>query len=420
MINPDFALFDENMFARLRRLLAKTQAISGQSVINMTIGEPQQKAPDLLAQTVAEHSQSWNSYPKPAGDAEMQSDIMAYIEHRFGAGASEMLDPACHLLPIPGTREALHFLGLCIAGSKTNGCALVSNPYYHAWRAGALASRGDILYMNLTPKTGYMPDLDALDEAVLARCQIMFICTPSNPHGACASKSWLAQAVSLARAHDFLLVVDECYSDIWRGSAPIGMLQVLAELADSPNSLGDSSGDSPDSPDPMRQIVVLNSLSKRSNAAGLRCGYMAGDVRIIAAYTKLIASGGALVPTPLLRAAGKLYRDEAHPRTVRAHYDKSFELAEEILGVPAPQGGFFLWLKVRDDLEFTTRLWQEASVRVMPGRYMAADTPDGNPGAGYVRIALMHDHAIISEALRRIQPIFAAERVKSEESGQEG
>lgn len=397
MINPDFALFDENMFHRLRGLLDDLDAPADMAVINMTIGEPKQSAPGLVSDTIADHAEYWNGYPKPAGDDVFQGDVMQYIHHRFGADAASIITPSVHLLPIPGTREPLHFLGLCVANTKENGCALVSNPYYHAWRAGALASGGDIIYMNLTEAQGYLPDLDGLTADTLARCQIMYICAPSNPHGATASRAWLKQAVELARLHNFLLVVDECYIDIWRGTKPVGMLEVLAEM---PSNLAD----------PLQQIVILNSLSKRSNAAGVRCGYMAGDRRIIAAYTKLIANGGALVPTPILRAAGALYRDESHQQAARAHYDTSFALAENILGIDAPQGGFFLWLKVGDDLVFTKRLWQEAGIRVMPGRFMAADTKTGNPGAGYIRVALVHDHDVIEEALHRMAPIVKAKQ----------
>lgn len=405
MINPDFALFDENMFHRLRGLLDGLQAPSDLPVINMTIGEPKQAAPELVSDTIAAHADHWNGYPKPAGDADMQGDVLSYITERFGAAAASIIDPDKHLLPIPGSREPLHFLGLCVSGSKPHGCALVSNPYYHAWRAGALASRGEIVYMNLTEASGYLPDLDGLSAEMLARCQIMYICTPSNPHGATASKGWLKQAVEHARVHNYLLVVDECYIDIWRGTKPIGMLEVLAEMQ---GGIGD----------PLQQVIVLNSLSKRSNAAGLRCGYMAGDARIIAAYTKLIANGGALVPTPILRAAGALYRDDAHQKAARAHYDKSFALAEEILGISAPQGGFFLWIKVSDDLDFTKRLWQQAAIRVMPGRYMAADTDVGNPGAGYIRVALVHDHDVIAEALHRMAPFLKADQKAAKEAGQ--
>lgn len=408
MINPAFVQFDDNMFHQLRQLLADIPAAEGLPVINMTIGEPQQPAPDVLATTVARHDDGWNGYPKPVADEMIQADIMAYIEYRFGRKAKEMITPSAHLVAVPGTREPLHFLGLCIAGSKPDGCALVSNPYYHAWRAGAMASGGEIIYMNLTEKTGYLPDLDALDEAQLSRCMIMYICAPSNPHGALAEAQWLRQAARLARAHHFLLVVDECYIDIWRDLQPVGMLQALAEdLADPQDS----------DLDPLRNIVVLNSLSKRSNAAGLRAGFLAGDKRIIAAYIKLISNGGALLPTPLLRAAGALYRDKTHQDHIRAHYDKAFALAEASLGVTPPKGGFFLWLKVSDDILFTKTLWQDAAIRVMPGRFMAAETRAGNPGAGYIRLALVHDHDVIKEALHRLAPLYAADQAHTDGSG---
>ena len=158
--------------------------------------------------------------------------------------------------------------------------------------------------------------------------------------------------------------------------------------------------------DPLANVVVLNSLSKRSGAAGLRAGFMAGDKEVITQYLKLVANGGSLVPTPLLSVAADLYEDEAHVVDIRAYYDANFELVKRHLGISPPQGGFFLWLKVDDDVEFVKRLMAEQAVRALPGSFMGSETADGNPGAGYVRLALVHDAKITNEALGRIAKIY--------------
>ena len=209
---------------------------------------------------------------------------------------------------------------------------------------------------------------------------------------------YLVAALRLARAHDFLLVMDECYADIWWGSPPTGMMQAAAVLA--------KRDEVDNSHDPFANIVVLNSLSKRSGAAGLRAGFMVGDKRVVTQYLKLVSNGGSLVPTPLLSVAADLYKDEAHVVDIRAYYDANFELVKRHLGISPPQGGFFLWLRVHDDIQFVKRLMAEQAVRALPGSFMGVETADGKPGAGYVRLALVHDAKITDEALGRIAKIY--------------
>ena len=162
-------------------------------------------------------------------------------------------------------------------------------------------------------------------------------------------------------------------------------------------------------PDPLHNMVILNSLSKRSGAAGIRAGFMAGDKSVIALYLKLIGNGGSLVPTPLLEVASDLYADETHVAKIRAHYDHSFALAEQHLGITVPKGGFFLWLAVEDDVEFVRRLMAEQAVKGIPGSYMGVDTIAGNPGSGFVRLALVHEHAVIDQALARVATLYRAQ-----------
>ena len=396
-LNPTHAIFDGNMFVQLRALLDEVTPPADLPLLDMSVGEPQQPPSPLLLESVARHNDKWQFYPKAVGNPRFISVIEAYIARRWPEAAG--LARPDQIIPVPGTREPLHFLGHLVTGSKANAIALVSNPYYHAWRAGALASGGETVFLNAGANHNFLPDLASLDSSLLDRTNILYLCSPTNPQGSVMDLDYLTNALALARQHDFLLVMDECYSDIWRGSPPTGMMQAAAALAKAGMIAGD---------DPLANMVVLNSLSKRSGAAGLRAGFMVGDRTVITQYLKLVANGGSLVPMPLLEVAADLYDDETHVIDIRAYYDANFRLVEKHLGVTPPDGGFFLWLKVDDDIEFVKKLMREQAVRALPGSFMAIETEDGNPGAGYVRLALVHDAATTDAALARIAAVYRA------------
>ena len=396
LLNPAFAIFDDNMFAQLRAAIDDITPPKDLPVLNLTIGEPQLSAPKILTDTIAAHEDKWHSYPKADGDEAFRDDVHHYMGYRFGSAVYEMVDPSGHIVPVVGTREPLHLLGQMVRGAKPDSAALLPNPFYHAWRAGALGAGGDIIMLNVTNETDYLPDLDMIDEATLARTTIFYICSPTNPHGRFASADYLKKLLSMARTYGFLLLSDECYADVWRGKPPVSALEVAAEMGDG-----------------LDNLIVLNSLSKRSNAAGLRCGFLAGDAAVIALYKKMVANAAALVPTPLLRAAGALYRDGDHAEVVRKHYETSFAIAKKHLPAIGDDatigGGFFLWLPVDDDVAFARRAYQEQALRLMPGRFMAVDNGQGNPGAGFVRVALVHDHDTIEVAMRRLAALYQDE-----------
>lgn len=396
MLNPDFSIFNDNMFVQVRKILDPLSIKTNLSPLNLTIGEPQTPPPVWLNEVLAKESRNWQAYPKAVADQQFFDDLSVYFETRFPSVVGKFA-LADHIVPVPGTREPLHFLGYCVKGAKENSAALVSNPFYHAWRAGALAAGGDILYMNATAENQFLADLAQIDEAVLARTNIVYLCNPTNPHGAVASPAYIETAIRLARQHNFLLVMDECYIDIWRHNKPLSALEIAAGMA------GEDGSDS----DIFANLVVLNSLSKRSSAAGLRAGFLCGDRQVITAYKQLVANGGALVPTPLLHAAGALYRDDVHNQQIRAHYDKSFDILSQHLDIQIPDGGFFLWLGVPeklngDDQRMTAELYQQAGISSVPGSVMATTSQQINPGAGYIRLAIVHDHETINEAARRL------------------
>ena len=397
--NPAHAIFDGNMFVQLSALLDPITPPTDLPILDMSIGEPQKPPAKLLTDSITRYNEQWQFYPKATGSPHFTAAVETYIKRRWPEAAG--LADRNQIIPVPGTREPLHLLGHLVSGSKANAAALVTNPFYHAWRAGALASGGEIIYLNSGANHNFLPDLQALEPATLDRASILFLCSPTNPQGTVMDLDYLMAALRLARTHDFLLVMDECYADIWRVSPPTGMMQAAAVLAKR---------DGTDiSHDPFANMVVLNSLSKRSGAAGLRAGFMVGDKRVITQYLKLVSNGGSLVPTPLLSVAADLYEDEAHVADIRAYYHANFALAERHLGVSPPQGGFFLWLKVDDDVQFVKRLMAEQAVRALPGSFMGVETANGNPGAGYVRLALVHDTKITDEALGRVAKIYKSQ-----------
>ena len=347
----------------------------------------------LLLESVAKHNSAWQFYPKASGNSRFIDAVQNYIDRRWPA-ASQLADDE-QIIPVPGTREPLHLLGCLVAGTKPNAVALVTNPFYHAWRAGALASGAEIQFLNSGANHNFLPDLASVDADTLARTTLLYLCSPTNPHGSIMDLDYLKMALSLARQHDFLVVVDECYSDIWRHQPPPGMIEAAAGLASDVSGL-----------DPLRNLVVLNSLSKRSGAAGLRAGFMVGDHSVISQYLKIIGNGGSLVPTPLLEVAADLYDDDDHVTAIRSYYNTNFDIAASHLRITPPDGGFFLWLNVDDDLNFVRRLMVEQAVRSLPGSFMAVTNGSGNPGSGYVRLALVHDADLTDTAIRRIANIY--------------
>ena len=392
-LNPAHAIFDGNMFVQLRSILEPIAPHPSLPMLDMSIGEPQMPPCQLLLDSVAKHNSAWQFYPKATGNARFIGAVQNYIDRRWPV-ASQLADDA-QIIPVPGTREPLHLLGHLVAGTKPNAVALVTNPFYHAWRAGALACGGEIQFLNSGANHNFLPDLTAIDADILARTTLLYLCSPTNPHGSIMDLDYLKMALSLARQHDFLVVMDECYSDIWRHQPPPGMIEAAAALAADGPGL-----------DPLRNLVVLNSLSKRSGAAGLRAGFMVGDHNVIGQYLKLVGNGGSLVPTPLLEVAADLYDDDDHVAAIRSYYNANFDIAAAHLRITPPEGGFFLWLKVDDDIDFVQRLMAEQAVRALPGSFMAVATEAGNPGSGYVRLALVHDADRTDTAIRRIAEMY--------------
>ena len=385
-------------FVRLRELLADTPP--GQSPISLAVGEPQHPIPAFVGPVIAAHVAEFGRYPMNRGLDEFAEAVGKWLERRYRL--PRRVDPMSEVLVLNGTREGLFLAGIAArnyvaprAGKPGEKPAvLIPNPFYAAYAAGAIAADCEPVYLPATAATGFLPDLDALGEDLLARTVAFYLASPSNPQGAVAERAYLDRLAALARRCGFLILSDECYCEIYSERPPPGMLEAAG--ADFHN------------------VVVFHSLSKRSSLPGLRVGFAAGDRKFLASYLELRNVAAPQVPTPLQHAAIAAYSDEKHVEDNRRLYREKFDLADQIIGdrynYRRPAGGFFLWLDVSahgGSEVVTQRLWREAGLRVVPGRYLAREQADGsNPGAAYIRVAMVQDKEITAEALHRLVAVL--------------
>ena len=372
----------------------------------LQIGEPQNAVPDLVAPVVNEHAHLMGKYPPPGGAPGYLDAVARFLETRYGLGANA-LDAAKQVTALCGTREGLFQAGLAAIMRKRQArpdaqpAILVPNPMYHVYFGAAVVGDAEAILVDTIAQNSFVPDYANLPDEVLDRTAICYLCTPGNPTGAVAARAAITEMLALARKHDFVLAVDECYSEIWFDTPPAGGFDAATDLGGSTDNL-----------------LVFNSLSKRSGSPGLRCGFVAGDPVLIDHGARIRSYGGAQVPGALMAAGEALWRDEAHSIANRAKYKELTEIADSHLaGIPGyrrPEAGFFLWLNTSATLgtgeEAAVELWREGGVKVLPGRYMARPDPetDGSPGDDYIRIALVHDPKTVEDAMGRIAAVLKA------------
>jgi N-succinyldiaminopimelate aminotransferase len=391
-MNPDYNILKDWMFGKLNFLLKDIKPNPDYNILKMSLGEPSLKIPAFVDEELKNNADGWGKYPPSTAIPRLGKSILKYIERRY-PGAQNLVNIDKHIVPVPGTREPLHLVGLLAKNLKKGKTkALVTNPFYHAWRAGSISSGSDVYWLNASEDNNYLPNIKQIPIEILDSSIIMYICSPSNPHGSIASLEYLKTAILLARKYNFILAIDECYSDIYRLNKPKPSGGLDAAL-----SLG---GD-------LSNIIIFNSLSKRSNASGMRAGFIVGDEKIIESYKLLVSNGASPVPIPIQNAASALYDDEDHQIKACEHYDKNFEVVENYLrpfysDLKIPEAGFFLWLPVVDDEEATKILWNKFALRVMPGSYMGYEINGINPGKGFLRISIVDEINIIEDVMKRL------------------
>jgi N-succinyldiaminopimelate aminotransferase len=391
---PVRATGSRSPFVRMRELL--DGIAPGKSAISLAVGEPQHPIPPFVGKIMMDHINEFGRYPANKGLDEFGQAVGKWLDRRFAL--ERPVDPATEVLVLNGTREGLFLAALAArnfvplrAGPPA---VLIPNPFYAAYAAGAIGADCEPVYLPTTKETGFLPDLDALGEDLLARTVAFYIASPSNPQGAVADRAYLEKLTALARRYGFLVFSDECYCEIYSDHPPAGMLEAAGK--------------------DFTNVAVFHSLSKRSSLPGLRVGFVAGDRKYIAAYLELRNVSAPMVPTPMQHVAIAAYNDETHVEENRKLYREKFDLADQIIGdrygYRRPAGGFFLWLDVSaqgGSETVTKRLWREAGLRVVPGRYLAREQDDGsNPGADYIRVAMVHDNAITAEAMHRLVTVL--------------
>ena len=392
--SPARADIGRSPFVRLRELLGDSEP--GKPAISLAVGEPQHAVPAFVGPILAAHIDEFGRYPMNKGIDALCEAAADWLGRRFALPRA--LDPAHEILVLNGSREGLFLAAIAAAGwvggRRGRPAMLIPNPFYAAYAAGATAAHCEPVYLPATAATGFLPDLDALSDELLARTVALFIASPANPQGAVADLAYLKRIVELARRFGFLVFSDECYSEIYTRDAPAGMLEAAG-------------------PD-FANVVEFQSLSKRSNLPGLRIGFAAGDRKFLSRFLELRNVAAPQVPIPTQRVAVAAYGDEAHVEENRRLYAQKFDLADQIIGdrygYRRPAGGFFLWLDVSaqgGDEAAALRLWREAGLRVIPGRYLARDQADGsNPGLGYIRVAMVQDQETTAQALHRLVAVL--------------
>lgn len=385
----------QSPFERLRFILADLEP--GAPPVDLSVGAPTHAPPPFIAEVIARHSAGFLPYPPIAGTPSFQRAVHDWLDRRYGLGG--WFRDVGAVLPLSGSREGL-FLAVAVARDllrKRDPAVLFANPFYQTYPSAAHVIGAEAVPMNAAD--GVLPDFGAIADATLDRAVAYYVGSPSNPAGLVASVADWHALFDRAERHDFFLFADECYSEIYREASgpPPGALQAARER-----------------PGALKRLIVFNSLSKRSNLAGMRVGFAAGDAAVMGAMKDLRNLVGPQVPAPLQEAAAAAYDDEAHVTENRALYDAKYAIAEELLaplfGPVTPPGGFFLWLPVGDDVAFVRRMWSEAGVRLLPGRFLAAGEGEANVGNGFVRLALVSDEASARTSLSRIAAALAPSR----------
>ncbi len=382
-----FSNLPEYAFPRLRSLL--DAHAPGGEVIQMTIGEPRHAFPAFVPEILARTAPEFGKYPPNDGTPELRQAIARWLHRRYGV----TVDPDRQIVSLNGSREGLFNAAVALCPEKKAGqrpVVLTPNPFYQVYAIAALALGAEPVYVPARAETGFLPDYTALPPEVLNRVAVAYLCSPANPQGAVADRAYLARLIALAERYDFRIFADECYSEIWRDAPPPGALAVAAEVGADPE-----------------RVMIFNSLSKRSNLPGLRSGFVAGGPASIAAVSQLRAYSGAPVPLPLQRVSEAAWADETHVEQSRARYVAKYDIADRVFagiqGCGAPEAGFFLWLPVDDGEAAALKLWKATGVRVLPGAYLARDVDGQNPGAGYLRIAMVGDEQETQRGLEAVR-----------------
>ncbi|HUL14201.1 MAG TPA: succinyldiaminopimelate transaminase [Methylococcaceae bacterium] len=392
-MNPNLQKLQPYPFEKLARLKQGLQAPSDKPHIALSIGEPQHPTPHFISEALIAHLHGLTNYPATRGIPKLRQTIAQWLSNRFRLPISTV-DPERHILPVAGTREALFSFAQCVVDAGEKPLVLMPNPFYQIYEGAALLAGAEPHFLNATRETGYLPDFDAVPDSIWARCKLLYICSPGNPSGAVINAATQEKLVRLAERFGFVIASDECYCELYADEAnpPPGLLQTA-------HAMGNAD---------FKNCVVFHSLSKRSNAPGLRSGFVAGDAEILGKYLLYRTYHGCAMSLPVQHASIAAWRDEAHVKENRAIYRKKFaavhEILSEVLDVAMPPAGFYLWPRTPIAGEtFARDLFADQNVTVLPGSYLSRESGGVDPGRDHVRLALVAPLEECVEAALRIK-----------------
>ena len=394
-MNPELAKLHPYPFEKLAQLKQGCHPPEDLPHIALSIGEPKHPTPGFITEAVITHLHGLSSYPTTAGSNELRHAIATWLNQRFQLDGH--INAVTQVLPVNGTREALFAFAQAVIDRSKNPLVVMPNPFYQIYEGAAILAGAEPFYLNCDAANGFIPDFESVSEDTWQRCQLLYICSPGNPTGAVIDEQTLQRLIELAHQHDFVIAADECYSEIYHDEAqpPVGLLQAAYN------------GGYTD----MSRCVVFHSLSKRSNAPGLRSGFVAGDAAILKQFLRYRTYHGCSMPPATQAASISAWEDEAHVAHNRELYREKFEAVMDILSpvmkVSMPEASFYLWAETPvADTEFARQLFEHKNVTVLPGSYLGRDTAEGNPGANRVRMALVAPLEECIEAAHRIRSLI--------------
>jgi N-succinyldiaminopimelate aminotransferase len=389
-MNPRLQLLQPYPFEKLRALFEGITPRAGLPHISLGIGEPRHPTPPFIKQTLADSLGRLSSYPATAGDAPLRQAIADWIVRRYKL---PRLDWKTEVLPVNGSREALFsFAQTVIDPQLADPVVVCPNPFYQIYEGAALLAGARPVYANALPERRFAPDYSAIEPATWNKTQLLYVCSPGNPTGQVLDLAGWKALFTLADQYGFVIASDECYSEIYFDEAqpPLGALEAASRLGRD-----------------FSRLVVFSSLSKRSNVPGMRSGFVAGDAELLKGFLLYRTYHGGAMNPAVQDASAAAWRDEGHVRENREQYAEKFArvtpLMQTALEVEKPEAGFYLWARTPiRDTEFARRLYTEQHVTVLPGSYLARESFGLNPGADYVRMALVAELDECLEAAKRV------------------
>lgn len=395
-MNPALDLLHPYPFEKLRTLFAGVSPPAHLAEIRLSIGEPRHPTPQLVKDALINALDGLAHYPLTAGAAELRAAIADWLTARYQIPRP---DTDSQIIPVNGSREALFAFSQCaIDASRSNATVLSPNPFYQIYEGAALLAGAQVAFYNQTPENDFAADWARIPPETWQRVQLVYVCSPGNPTGKVMSLEEWRTLFNLADQYDFVIASDECYGELYFDEAapPLGALTAARRLGRKD----------------YQRLIVFGSLSKRSNAPGLRSGFVTGDANLLARFLRYRTYHGCAMSPPVQQASIAAWRDEAHVRTNRSLYREKFALTTPLLAqhltVRLPDAGFYLWAKTPlTDTEFARALYAQTNVIVLPGSFLARENEGINPGHGFVRIALVANLDECLEAARRIDKFCA-------------